>query len=57
MQMFNIVALDIPFWNPVLPCQTLGKFFNLHCSNLLSCMSKWQAIDNGGYVCAEDFVY
>ena len=34
----------------LLRCQTVGKFFTLHCSGSLSCMNEYLAIDNGGYL-------
>ena len=36
---------------PVLPCQTMGTFFTLHCSGSLSCVNEYLAIDVGGYLC------
>ena len=36
--------------NPVLQCWSLGQVFSLHCSNSLSCINKYLAIDSGGYV-------
>ena len=40
----------------MLPCQTLGKFFTLHCSNSLSYifMNVYLAIDSGGYLYANN---
>ena len=37
-----------PDSNPVLPCQTVGTFFTLHCSSSLSCVNEYLAIDIGG---------
>ena len=43
--------------NPVLPCETLGKFsFTLCCPSSPSCMNEYLAVDNGGFLCASRFL-
>ena len=55
MNSANLPTVLDPCSNPVLPTQTLGIVFTLHCSRSLTYMNEYLAIDSGGYLCTISF--